>query len=153
MDIGGSESSLGGVNEGNLLSRLSDDSLVDLRILVLLFGSLGLLEDLLGRGELEDRLRRRRARQILIRVEATDCRDVGNIGQLEEIVLLRELADAVLTEVLLEVALLVGIPVLALLIVGVTVAIVVPAVVVPATVLQPELFRHGRQRDALGQVR
>jgi len=145
-----SESSLDGFNGGRFLSLVN--SLVNLGVLVLLFGSLGLLEDLSRRGELEDRLRRRRARQVLVRVEATNRSDVSDVSQLEEVVLLAELSDAILTIVLLEVTLLV-VPVLAFLVGVVALAIVVSALIVPATVLHPELFRHRRKGDALGQIR
>lgn len=107
-------------------------------------GRLGLLEDLSGRGELEDRLRRRRARQILVRVEAADRRNVDDVGQLEEVVLLllAELGDAVVVR---EEARLV-LPVLAILLLRV---LLVPV----ATLLEPELLRHGRQGDALRKIR
>jgi hypothetical protein len=146
------------LNDGGLLGLQLSDSFVDLfslfRLLLTLGGGLRLLEDLLGRGELVDRLRRRRARQILVRVEATDRCDVGNIGQLEEIVRLRRGAEPILTVVLDEVAGLVSIPVLAIFLSGVIpLAVVVSTVVVAATVLQPELFGHRREGDAFWQVR
>lgn len=118
------------------------DGLIDPISTVL--GRLGLLKDLSGRGELEDRLRRRRARQILVRVEAADRCNVDDVGQLEEVVLLllTELRDAVVVR---EEARLV-LPVLAILLLRV---LLVPV----ATLLEPELLRHGRQGDALGQIR
>jgi hypothetical protein len=119
-----------------------NDDLIDHVSTIL--GRLGLLEDLSGRGELEDRLRRRRARQILVRVEAADRRNVDDVGQLEEVVLLllAELGDAVVVR---EEARLV-LPVLAILLLRV---LLVPV----ATLLEPELLRHGRQGDALRQIR
>lgn len=141
------DDSLGGLDGGGRFlggNRLSDcfvdlSLLLDLR-LFLAFNRLVLLEDLLRRGELVGRLRRRRARQVLGRVEATDRGDVGNVDQLEIIVLLAELADSV---ILREVTLLVD----------VAGTIVVPALVVATAVLQPKLLRRRRQSDALGQVR
>jgi len=119
-----------------------NDDLIDHVSTIL--GRLGLLEDLSGRGELEDRLWRWRARQILVRVEAADRRNVDDVGQLEEVVLLllAELGDAVVVR---EEARLV-LPVLAILLLRV---LLVPV----ATLLEPELLRHGRQRDALRQIR
>lgn len=142
VDIASSESSLGSFNEGRFVG-LFRRRLVDLRILVLLFGGLGLFEYLLRRGELLDRLRRRRALQVLVRIEAADRSDVIDVRQLNE-VLLTELRDAVLNE---------AIPVLALLVGDVALASVVSAVEVPAAVFLPELSRHRRQSDALGYVR
>lgn len=155
VDIG-SSGDIVELNDGGLLGLQLSDSLVDffsLIRLLLTLGGLRLLEDLLGRGELEDRLRRRRARQVLVRVEATDRCDVGNVRQLEEIVRLRRGAEAILPEVLHEVAGLVSIPVLAIFVGSVPLTVVVSAVVVAATVLQPELFGHRRQSDAFWQVR
>ena len=118
------------------------DGLIDPISTVL--GRLGLLKDLSGRGELEDRLRRRRARQILVRVEAADRCNVDDVGQLEEVVLLllAELGDPVVVR---EEARLV-LPVLAILLLRV---LLVPV----ATLLEPELLRHGRQGDALRKIR
>lgn len=120
--------------------RLSD-GLVD--PVSALLGRLGLLKDLSGCGELVDRLRGRRARQILVRVEAADSCNVGDIGQLEEVVLLlAELGDAVAVR---EEARLV-LPVLAVLLLCV---LLVPV----AALLEAELLWHGRQGDTLGQIR
>lgn len=120
--------------------RLSD-GLVD--PVSALLGRLGLLKDLSGCGELVDRLRGRRARQILVRVEAADRCNVGDIGQLEEVVLLlAELGDAVAVR---EEARLV-LPVLAVLLLCV---LLVPV----AALLEAELLWHGRQGDTLGQIR
>lgn len=145
----------------NLRFRLSN-SLVKLLSLVLLLLIafvalfillllLSLFKDLLRCGELEDRLRRGRARQILVRVEPTDRSDVGDVGKLEEVVRLRS-GEAILTEVLHEEARLVSIPVLAVS-VGILPLAVVVSAVVPATVLQPQLFWHWRKSDAFWQVR
>jgi hypothetical protein len=145
----------------NLRFRLSN-SLVKLLSLVLLLLIafvalfillllLSLFKDLLRCGELEDRLRRGRARQILVRVEATDRSDVGDVGKLEEVVRLRS-GEAILTEVLHEEARLVSIPVLAVS-VGILPLAVVVSAVVPAAVLQPQLFWHRRKSDAFWQVR
>jgi len=140
VDIFGSN---GGLN--SLRRRLSGDGFVDLS----LFLRLVLLEDFLRRGEGVGRLRRRRARQILVRVEAPNRGDIGNVGELEEVArLLSELA--LITEVLRIEGLVVA-PVLAILC-G-PLASVVSAVVVTTAMLHSKLFRHRRKSDSLGQVR
>jgi len=146
--------SLGSLNNFNLLygRSFAGDFLVDRLFDVLNRSRLVLFEDFLRRSEGVDRLRRRRARKILVRVEATNRSDIGNVGQLEEIVLLlAELTDALIAKVLREEAWLVCLPVLTIL--SVPFAIVVSAVVVTAAMLQSELFRHRRKSDSLGQVR
>ena len=128
------------LNDGLRLSSHFVD-LVDLRRLVFLtlLSGLRLFEDLLRCSELVDGLRWRRTRQVLVGVEPTDRRDVGNVGELEE------LADALVREE----AGLVG-PVLA--VIHYAGAVVVSAMIVPA-VLELDLGRHRRESDALGQIR
>ena len=126
--------SLGSLNDFNLLlGRRFGDCLVDW--LLDIVNRLVLFKDFLRHSEGVGRLRRRRARQILVWVEASNRSDVSNVGQLEEIaLLLAELADALIVKVLREVARLVCLPVLTIF--GVPFAIVLSAVVVPATMLQ-----------------
>ena len=150
VDIG----SLSGLKLGRNLRLRLGNSLIQFVAVIALFVLLLLLslfEDLLGCGELEDRLRRGRARQILVRVEASDRSDIGDVGQLEEVVRLRS-GEAILAVVLHEEARLVSIPVLAVSIGIFTLGVVVSAVAV-VPVLQPQLFRHRRKSDALRQVR
>ena len=132
------EGSIGDLNHGriSLSDRLFGSLLGGFRI-----GGLGLLEHLLGRGERVDRLRRRRASEIFVRVEATNRGNVSDVRQLEEVV------DHALVAVVLrgKVTGLVDVPVIALV---VTLAVEVPA----AIVLHPELIGHRWESHTFRQV-